>query len=218
MTPVYVVNQVSLGVVEFYKYLGYILDSKLNLGHRANKLIQLMTYKIYLLAKMRSSLTQFAALSVYKSTNLSLLDYVSLFYSSFNQGIQRKLQILQNRAIRIILRLPSRSNVEEQHIKINIWHIENRHWHFLMKFMFAQANIPGNPLIDRRPIATRAHTGLIFKMPSQSKMLYRKSFIYTGSLYWNNFQPEIQMIPFENQLFKSYLRGVIKQSEQSTLQ
>lgn len=213
----YVVDQTPLGAVDSYKYLGYTLDSKLCLDKMATKLIQLLTYKIYLLAKMRSTLTQFAALSVYKSTILTLIDYVILFYSSFNKKIQWKLQTLQNRAIRIILRLPARTNVDEQHIKLNIWHIENRHWYFLMKFMFAQTRIPGNQLIDRRPIATRAHSGLSFRIPSRVKMLCRKSFLYVGSLCWNNLQPEVQMIQSENQ-FKSYLRSEIKHRERNTLQ
>lgn len=213
----YIVNHVPLGIVDSYKYLGYILDSNLNFGLLVSKLIHLLNYKIYLLARMRASLTQFAALSVYKSTILSLMDYVILFYSSFNKPMQRKLQVLQNRAIRIILRLPNRTNVDEQHIRLNIWHIENRHWYFLMKFMFAQTQIPGNPLIDRRPIMTRAHAGPAFRVPSYVKMLYRKSFIYTGMISWNNLQPEIRMIPLENQ-FKSYLRSEIKVREQSILQ
>lgn len=131
-----------------------------------------------------------AALTIYKAKILSYIDYAILFYNSFNMQTKNKLQTRENSAIRILLKLPSRTNVDAHHIKLNIWHIPNRHRYFLLMFMHTQANLLNNPAIDRRPLTTRAHAGIPFLLLHQCKSLYMKSFIIVGRSLWNELPPE----------------------------
>lgn len=102
----YMVGDQTLDVYS-YKYLGYLIDYRLDFNLMFEQLLHKLNYKIYLLAKLRP-------LAVYRSKILSYIDY--MFYSSFRKPMQRKLQVIQNRAIRIICRIPKRTNVDRRHI------------------------------------------------------------------------------------------------------
>lgn len=175
-----------LEVITSYKYLGYILYNFLNYNLLMNQLVHKMNYKIYLLAKMRPMLTKYAAVAIYKSTILTYLDYNILFLSSARKISQKKFQILQNKAIRIICKLPSRTNVDDQHTRLNIWHIQNRHWYFLLKHMYTLSLNAENRSLDTRDLPTRMHTGRPFILPSRSSPEYMNSFLYAGRTLWNH--------------------------------
>lgn len=142
------------------------------------------------------------------------MDYILLFYSSIHKPQQRKLQVIQNRAIRLVCRIPKRSNVDQQHIKLKLWHIENRYWYFLMNYMFMQARLPSNPFIDTRLISTRRHAGILFLLPHLVSERYMNSFVYKGRVQWNCLPAYIQLIQ-DNLQFKAYLRNEIKVQELS---
>lgn len=89
-------NGYPLENVSFYKYLGYMLDEKLNYINLSKQLIKRITCKLYLLAKFRPMLTAQTALTICKSKILTYIDYIFLLYTSFSKIVQRKLQVLQN--------------------------------------------------------------------------------------------------------------------------
>lgn len=213
----FTVDGQRLESVTSYKYLGYVLDKNLNYNLMMTQLVNKMNYKIYLLAKLRPLLTKQAALAVYKSMILSYLDYNLLFYSSAKKSFQNKFQVIQNKAIRIICKLPSRLNVDEHHVKLNIPHVYNRHWYFLMKYMHALSTHPSTTTLDIRDLPTRLHRGRPFKLPSRSSIQYMKSFIYVGRTLWNQLSPESQMIPTLEQ-FNAFLKYEIKVREKDLYQ
>lgn len=93
------VGDVALDNIYNYKYLGYLLDTNLVYNDLIKNLIQKVTYKLYLLAKVRPMLTRATALAIYKTKILSYIDYNLLLYTSTPKQYQLKLQILQNKAI-----------------------------------------------------------------------------------------------------------------------
>lgn len=198
--------------VESYKYLGYVLDSHLNYNLMMNQLVRKMNYKIYLLAKLRPMLTTSAALAIYKSSILSYLDYNILFLSSARKLFQNKFQILQNKAIRIICKLPGRTNVDKHHIRLNIWHVLNRHRYFLLKHMYILSQDADSSIRDIRNLPTRMHVGRPFVLPTRSSSQYMNSFLYLGRSLWNQLPPEMQLIPTVNQ-FCALLKQDIKRRE-----
>lgn len=122
ITPKNVVHDQLLECVDTYKYLGYSIDSRLKFDVLLNQLIANIVHKLYLLAKMRPMLTKKAALAVYKSKILAFFDYSAAFHFAARVSLLRKLQVLQNRAIQIILKLPPCTNVDHSHIELGIWH------------------------------------------------------------------------------------------------
>lgn len=79
-TPDFIVHCQPLERVIVYKYLGYHLDTQLRFELMVTNLIKTITYKIYLLRKLRSMLTLKAALVVYRSKILAYFDYCAIFH------------------------------------------------------------------------------------------------------------------------------------------
>lgn len=143
---------------------------------------------------MRPMLTQKAALAVYKSKILAYFDYSAIFHYATRVTLLRKLQVLQNWAIRIISKLPPRTNVDQKHVELGIWHLENRREYFLLCLMFQLITRPGFLYTDNRNLHTRAHAGRIFKLPSRWPTTFTKSFLNQGMTTWNQLPTDLRNI------------------------
>lgn len=191
--PSFKVHDQDLEFVSSYKYLGFVLDSQLKFDLMLQNLIRIVTHKLYLLAKMRSMLSLNAAIAVYKSKILTYIDYSSIFHFSTNKCRRDKLQMLQNHAIRIILKLPRRTNVDDQHVTLNLWLIENRTIYFVLVLMHHLINKHGQIYSDARNLQTRSHAGLLFLIPSRCSYTFLKSFAYKGMKKWNHLPLEMRL-------------------------
>lgn len=74
---------------------------------------------------------------------------------------------------------------KKKHINLKIWHIHNRQWYFLLKFMYVQVQGAGATAIDFKQLGTRMHAGRPFVLPYQSSTQFLNSFIYVGRPLWN---------------------------------
>lgn len=198
--------------VKFVKYLGYQLDSSLNYDVLVRQLIQKITYKFYLMSKVRPILNMKTALLVYKYKIMSNIDHNLLFYSSFKKATQKKLHTLQNHAIRIILKLPKRTNVDRFHVTLKLWHIEIRHRFFLVKHMDTLAHSKYEAAIDRRQLFSRSHDAAVFTLTPRCFSGYIKSFLYAGRNAWNTLHYDLKSIRTIN-AFGMNIRSMLKLEE-----
>ena len=68
-------NDTKLSIVPSYKYLGVTLDSHLKFDIHVKVMKQTVSYKTYMLACIRGSMTEQIALQIYKSTVVPYFDY-----------------------------------------------------------------------------------------------------------------------------------------------
>lgn len=160
-------------------------------------------------------LTKKAALAIYKTKILSYIDYNFLMYTSARKQYQLKLQTLQNKAIRIILRLPRCTNVDSHHVSLKIWHVETRYRLFLLKYAYSIAHSDRGDLMDSRDIRTRSHDGMLFTVPARCTSKYMNSFIYLAKMSWNCLNPEVQLSQ-SIESFSSYIKRMLTRDEIST--
>ena len=73
------INKEVLLFEKQYKYLGVILDSKLNFEQQYKELIKTFSFKLYLYRRIGNCMNDFAAKSILKTMVLSYLDYGSMF-------------------------------------------------------------------------------------------------------------------------------------------
>ena len=74
-------NNIILNRVCSYRYLGFILDDRLNFNkHIISEMCKILTHKLYLLAKNRKYLTRSACITVFKTMILSLFEYGDIIY------------------------------------------------------------------------------------------------------------------------------------------
>lgn len=109
-----------------YKYLGIVINMQLKFVKYMTQLTTTIAYRLSILSRIRSAITQSTALMLYKSMILTLFDYGSLFYRGVNISLINKLQVYQNKAIRIICLLPKRQNTDDLHKNLNLLFLEER--------------------------------------------------------------------------------------------
>ena len=91
----------KLKVVPCFKYLGLTLDSTLNFSKHITSVVNLICYKMTLLAKLKKYLNSTSALLIYKTKILPYFDYADVIICKANQKDIDNLQILQNKCLRI---------------------------------------------------------------------------------------------------------------------
>lgn len=99
-------------------------------------IISYVSFRLSHLSRMRKYITVQTAAMLYKSMILSIMDYGSIFYSSANYSSIKKLQTLQIKAIRIILKLPKMTNTDNSHKELGLQLLEERRYCELMALAF----------------------------------------------------------------------------------
>jgi hypothetical protein len=86
------------------KYLGVEIDEKLNCKQHVDTTLKKMTKKVGFLGRMQQKLTKIAKITIYNSIISPHLDFCSSILFLSNEENWNRLQVIQNRAMRIILR------------------------------------------------------------------------------------------------------------------
>ena len=96
-------NNSKLDKVSSYNYLGVYLDMNLNYHKYLQTCLQRTTHKVYMLSKVWRYIDFNTAITVYKTMILPVLEYGDVAYDNSDTKLLNKLQVLQNRALRICL-------------------------------------------------------------------------------------------------------------------
>ena len=204
-------NGSPLQQVLSYKYLGVTLDSYLNYNLHASKIIGSVTDKLKQFRKMRSFLDTKAAVLVYKSMMLPVLEYGDVFMSAASATNRKKLQVLQNKGLRCALNKGIETSNFELHAQANILKLKYRREQHVLNFMFDAAQNP-------KRVKTRLKTGVSTR--SQSKRLlktkrpytekFKKSLAYQGPKKWNALSDEFHHVESKN-LFKLLVQNSVSE-------
>ena len=90
--------------VDHAKSLGLIIDNRLSWSNHVNELCKKVTSAIGALRRIRPLISQSTAVLVYNSLIQPHFDYCSLVWDGLSDQLSDKLQKLQNRAGRVILK------------------------------------------------------------------------------------------------------------------
>ena len=96
------------------KLLGVMVDCSLSWSHHINYIILKMGRAISVVRKCCSSVTRPLLRQIVQSLVLCHLDYCSTVWSSAASGDLSKIQVVQNKAARLVLNCPLR-NVSRMH-------------------------------------------------------------------------------------------------------
>ncbi len=96
-------------MVDNYKYLGVLLDAKLNFDKHVNYLCGKIYPKMKLLGKIREYIGQDTSIYLYNCLINPLFSFNDYIYGSINNTEATRLQVLQNNCIRTCLRCEKRT-------------------------------------------------------------------------------------------------------------
>ena len=167
-----------------FKYLGVILDPVLNFNMQAESAYKKIVYRVHQMAVLRDSMGNDTMLNMYKTMVLPHADYGDIFYGVARKAILEKMQIVENKALRMCKGLEYRYPVIPTHQLAKISKLEPRRKMHLVNFMYKQQS--NSDLINNRNVFTRAHDATLFLCIKPKNESSKKSALYRGAVAWNN--------------------------------
>ena len=178
----------KLKVVPHFKYLGLTVDSTLNFNNHISSVVNLICYKMTLLAKLKKYLNSDSAFLIYKTMLLPYFDYADVITCKANQKDIEKLQTLQNKCLRICMGMDRRFETKRAHKLANVPFLKDRREAHICNFMYKRKS--NKSLLNRREIRTRAHDAPLFLVPIPRCESFKRSVCFHGSTSWNKLNPE----------------------------
>ena len=175
-----------LSSVNSYKYLGVTVDCHLNYNLHVNKIVASVSSKLKQFQRMRIFLTIKAALLVYKSMMLPVLEYGDLFLSAATVKNRKRLQVLQNKGLRCALNRGSDTSTDELHAAADLLKLKYRRELHTLKFMYGASSCPNN-LVSRAEdvLVTRSCRKRTLKVKRPKTEKFKNSLAYLGPHKWN---------------------------------
>ena len=185
-------GDVMLSKVCQYKYLGTVIDEKLNGEAQYNHIMQILSSRKLTLSKIRFLLDQKTAEQLFKTTIQPIFDYNDFFYNLLSQERQDKLQSVQKRFLRIVYSNADMST-DDMHLRMGIGKLKERRDLHLCGMMYKRSRV--GEYVDTRDLHTRQFDKIVLKVPD---VQLTKSFampMIKGSNLWNRLSKEIQKSP-----------------------
>jgi len=194
-----------------FKYLGVLLDCNISWNEHIDMVCSKVSQRIGLLRRLRSCLTVNIASMLYRCMILPLLEYCDIVWENCNITKQRQLQVLQNRAARVILQMKRRSSVQDLHSRLNWKYLTQRRKEHMCVMVFKCIN----GLVPTYLDTTFVHNHLLHSHNTRQASLLHKpnytntaghrTFAYRGATYYNTLSADIRHAPTLRQ-FKAALR------------
>ena len=197
------VNNETIEQVHEFKYLGVILDSSLKFAKHTDYITRKVNAKIAALGRVRNYLPNVLMLTLYKSLIRPHFDYCDIVWGCCPKYLQDRLQILQNRALRIINKMDRYTSIDDLHNMSHIPTLKERRKIHLQIFMYKVFhNLAPNTITskfkrtnDAYSHSTRAAASNSFCIPSIDKDYGKNSLSYRGAICWNSISPENRKLP-----------------------
>ena len=192
-----------------YSYLGVTLDPSLNFEKQVGKIVSLASAKIKQLKRMRKFLNTKAAMLVYKNMILPILEYGDIFLVAASKENRRKIQTLQNKALRVAHRVDRYYDSDLVHNESKLLKLKYRREQHLLQFMFTKKNEPSLLKPSRPGVATRASTKHNFRLRKPITEKYKRCASYQGPLKWNRLPHSVQLSD-NSAIFKAKIRNIME--------
>ena len=190
--------------VPVYTYLGVVMDRQVNFEAHAKKLIDRTAAKLVQMRKMRRFITRQAAIMVYKNMILPVLEYGNIFLSATNLETRKKMQVLQNKALRCALLEDNFSNVSDLHCAARLNKLKHRRDRQVLLFMYPLAQVSENLKKKCVGVRTRSSQKKSMKVKKPNTERFKRSVVYRGPKMWNVLSKDTQFCDSYHQ-FKSKL-------------
>ena len=174
------------------KYIGLILDENVTWEPHINSIIKSLQPYFGVFYNIRSFINLPTARSIYFSTIYSRIKYGIEIYGSATKRLTNKLQVMQNKLLKVLLNKNRRYSTNALHSYVNILNVDDICNSALLNFVYdCIAEDPIDSFTDFfalrqnfHPYNTRQHHDIQQRRPNTQ---YGKSTThYKGSDLWNN--------------------------------
>ena len=209
-------DKVLLQPVTSYKYLGVTLDNTLNYNLHVNKIIASVSSKLKQFQRMRSFLNVKAALLVYKSMMLPVLEYGNIFLSVTTLKNRKKLQVLQNKGLRCALNKGIEAGTDKLHAEAKLLRLKFRREQHVLNFMYDKSTNPDNAVVrSANMVVTRSQKKKQLKIRKPRTERFKKCLSYVGPKKWNALPNDLHHLN-EKAQYKKLVSNLVQQRAQRT--
>ena len=177
--------------VKSCKYLGVVIDHNLTWNKHIDLVMNKVVKNMYLLRRLRPYIDKDVALTFFKSLIQCHFDYCSSVWSNASKLLLRKLQVLQNRSLRIVMNVDYRYPSNSLYTVLKLDRLDLRWWKQLACTMFRAVFNFYPPylceLFCYRELVYRTRSGEKKLQLFRPKTNYGKiSLRYRGAKLWND--------------------------------
>ena len=188
----------SIPRVNSAKYIGLTLDETLSFDKHVNNVLKSLHIYFGIFYNVRNFINSHIIRSLYYCCIYSRIKYGLEIYGSCSKSLIQKLQVIQNKLLRVIMNKDYRFNTNRLHRELNIFKIT--HVHQMSVLNFTHNCLHGDPIptfceyfplnINRHAHCTR-QLGQIVKKKINTE-LGRSSTQFTGATLWNDLPSPIR--------------------------
>ena len=194
--------------VKSYKYLGITLDSSLTFKNELGMAIKKINHKIWMLSHFRNCMDVKTAVNILKTMILPYIDSSNLFFSALSIIDQKRIQILQNIALRVCFRIldPTEISVKKLHEMAKIFPIDLRRKY--LQGVICYRLISTDSLVLEDYGRTRAADGPLIRLYISHSERNRKSPPNSAFSEWNSI-PSCIRLSENKESFKRALKAIV---------
>ena len=192
------INKYCIKQVSEMKYLGVILDNKLNWHNHIQYLCTKLAKAAGIIYKIRNQAPQSVLKLLYHSLVGTYLRYGIISWGSAKTTALSKLRSLQNKAVHYITQSSPDINLKTKYEKLDILMLDEIYMMEVSKFMYKSASLslPSSfneyfMNIDHQHY-TRARVNNDLVLPRQRTNLGKQSIRYMGVKFWNEIPTDIR--------------------------
>lgn len=193
-----IINNSAIECVDSMKYLGLIIDKQLKMKRHIDYISKKIAKKIGFLARISKNLNYMDRIRVYQTIIAPHFEYCPSVLFMNNESDFQRLQKLQNRAMRIILRCNRRTNVKEMLSALCWMSIKQRIYYQTFIFIFKmKLNLLPTYLTKNIKYRGECHNHPVrgennFHLPSLMKTSSRNTVFHKGLQMFNKLPSDIK--------------------------
>lgn len=205
----------ALTQVDNIKYLGIMIDQKLNFKEHLTYTHKKIAKKVYFLGRLRNKMDRSTKLLVYKSLILPHIEYCSsILFLTTDQEIHG-LQLLQNKALRHILKRDVYTNIDTMLRQLELLDVKQVIYYNTLKLIYKaeQGKLPDymSELLvnvsEVQPYNSRSNN--LYRLPRNLTSAAQNSLMYKGLNLYNEMKRKYH-ISENMQKFEEILKEFIK--------
>lgn len=208
------INNYKLEQVKEMKYLGIIIDENLKFKQHCDYILNKMSKKVHFMRRIGNNLTMNTKILLYKSIISPHIEYCSSILFNFNQNEIDKLQKLQNKSMRTILKCNKYTPIKTMLEVLNFMNVKQRIIFRTLDFIYKMKNKKtALYLCDKVKYVNNVHShntrqnGDFFIETAKTSLL-NNTLLYKGLNMFNALPTEIKNCENHNK-FKKLLKNYV---------
>ena len=200
-------NEENINQTNNVKYLGVDLDENLKFDVHVDNLVNKINRGLGVLRHCSHYVPKSSLLTIYNTIVLPNFDYCSVVWGTCNSTLLTRLQRLQNRAMRILLKCNYRTHISDMLNELKWMSVRQRIFYMSCVWMWkVKHGLVPDYLSSKFKINSSYNTRSFSSDNYFVEICNHKSFQYTGTSAWNSLPPKIKsmnnLVSFKKEVSK----------------